>query len=63
MEMDKGEVIMVGDRVSSDVKGAKEFGIRSVLVRTGEFDERDLDGTIEPDFILDSVKDVLVLVE
>lgn len=63
MKMDKGKVIMVGDRVSSDVKGAKEFGIRSVLVRTGEFDERDLAGTIKPDFILDSVRDVLVLVE
>lgn len=63
MEMDKGGVIMVGDRVSSDVKGAKEFGIRSVLLRTGEFDERDLEGSIEPDFILDSIRDVPALVE
>jgi HAD superfamily hydrolase (TIGR01458 family) len=63
MEMDKSEVIMVGDGVSTDVKGAKEFGIRSVLLRTGEFDERDLCGGIEPDFILDSVRDVLVVVE
>ncbi len=63
MGLDKSEVIMVGDRVSTDVKGAKEFGIRSVLLRTGEFDERELDGSIEPDFICNSVGDVLAVVE
>ena len=63
MELDKSEIIMVGDQVATDVKGAKNFGIRSVLVRTGEFDERDLDGSIVPDFVIDSVVDVSAVID
>ncbi len=59
MGLDKSDVVMVGDRVASDVVGARNFGIKSILLRTGEFDEKDLTGEIEPDFIFDSVQDVL----
>jgi NagD protein len=62
MGLDKREVLMVGDRVSTDVKGAKEFGLRTVLVRTGEFDERDLVEGPEPDYILDSVREIVGVV-
>jgi HAD superfamily hydrolase (TIGR01458 family) len=61
MGLDKRSVIMVGDRVPSDVKGAKGFGIRSVLLRTGEFKESDLDGGPTPDFIFDSIEEILGL--
>jgi NagD protein len=59
MGLRKHEVLMVGDRVSTDVKGAKEFGLRTVLVRTGEYDERHLSEGPQPDYILDSVSDML----
>jgi len=62
MNLDKTQVVMVGDRVQTDIKGAKGYGIGSVLVRTGEFDERDLGGAVQPDFILDSVRDLLTIV-
>ena len=62
MGLDKEEVIMVGDRVSTDVKGAKEYGLRSVLLRTGEFKDDDLVEGVEPDFVIDSISDVLRLV-
>lgn len=62
MGLDKDVVIMIGDRVSTDVKGATEFGIRSVLLLTGEFDKRDLDSSIEPDFVFDSVRNLLEIV-
>jgi HAD superfamily hydrolase (TIGR01450 family) len=61
MGLDKSEIIMVGDRVSTDVKGAQEFGIRSLLVKTGEFNQEDLDGGVKPDYILDSVRDLLTV--
>ncbi|HUW95552.1 MAG TPA: HAD-IIA family hydrolase [Anaerolineae bacterium] len=63
MGLDKSEVVMVGDRVSTDVKGAKGYGIRSALLMNGEFDERELDGSIKPDFLLESVSDVLEVLE
>ena len=56
-----GEVVMVGDRLSTDVAGARNAGLRAALVRTGEFDERDLAAELQPDWVLDSVADVLRL--
>jgi len=61
MALRKDEVVMVGDRVCSDIKGASDFGIRSVLLRTGEVDERDLDGDITPDVVFDAITEVLGL--
>jgi phospholysine phosphohistidine inorganic pyrophosphate phosphatase len=63
MGLDRSEVVMVGDRVSTDVKGAHDYGLRSALLKTGEFDERELDGSVEPDYWLESVGDVLSLWE
>jgi len=51
-----GEAIMIGDDVVSDVGGAKEAGIRGVLVRTGKArpeDERRDD--VRPDAVIDSI--------
>lgn len=55
---DPAQVLMVGDRVATDILGARRAGITSILVRTGEFKETDLAGGEQPDFIVDSVKDL-----
>ena len=34
-------------------------GLMGVLVRTGKFDPRDLDGSIRPDLVIDSVAHVI----
>jgi ribonucleotide monophosphatase NagD (HAD superfamily) len=52
------EVVMIGDDVRSDVKGAQDAGLSGVLVRTGKFQLRDLDRGVEPDEVLDSIADV-----
>ena len=49
---------MVGDRVATDIMGAKRAGINSVLVKTGEFKEIDLSGDIQPDFVVKSLKEI-----
>lgn len=59
MGLGKQEVVMVGDRVSTDVRGAKAAGIRSILLRTGEFDPRELDGQVQPDYVFDSIAEIL----
>lgn len=58
MKIEKSKVLMVGDKVSTDILGAKNTGIKSALVKTGEFKETDLQSDVEPDFVLDSVKDI-----
>ncbi len=58
MELKKDEVVMVGDKVSTDIVGAHNVGIKTILVKTGEFAEKDLDNEVTPDFICDSVADI-----
>jgi len=61
MGLEKHQVLMVGDKTSTDIRGANDFGIRSALVRTGEFGGQEADGSARPDFILDSIRDVPAL--
>jgi HAD superfamily hydrolase (TIGR01458 family) len=58
MGIDRAGVLMVGDRVTTDIIGAKQAGIPSVLVKTGEFKPHDLIGDIQPDYIVDAVGDI-----
>ena len=59
--LDPARVVMVGDRIDTDVLGARRAGIKSVLVKTGEFKESDLSGDELPDIIVDSVRESDVL--
>jgi HAD superfamily hydrolase (TIGR01458 family) len=58
MQLDKSQVIAVGDRAGTDILGAKDFGIQSVLVKTGEFTPDDLHAPAKPDFVIDSLRDL-----
>lgn len=49
------QILMIGDDVVTDIGGAQAVGLRGALVRTGKFRLADLDGSIKPDVILDSV--------
>ena len=54
-------LLMVGDDVQSDVRGAMASGMTGVLVRTGKFRSADLSGAEggpAPDAVLDSVADL-----
>lgn len=61
--LESHQVLMVGDKVSTDIRGANAAGIRSVLLRTGEFDSRELDGSVRPDYVLDSFRDLPALLD
>lgn len=61
MGLDKEQILMVGDRVHTDIKGAQELGIRCVLIKTGEYKPEDLND-IQPDFIFDTLEDLIKLV-
>lgn len=56
--LEKSKVLVVGDRIHTDILGARNSGLRSVLVRTGEFSPQDLQGEIQPDWICDSIRDL-----
>jgi HAD superfamily hydrolase (TIGR01458 family) len=52
------DTVMIGDDIRGDVGGAQAAGLQGILVRTGKFRPRDLEGDIEPDAVLDSVADL-----
>ena len=41
MGLDSSSVVVIGDDVLTDVKGAKAFGLGSVLVRSGKYQKED----------------------
>lgn len=59
LDQPAGRVAMIGDDIASDVGAAMSAGLVGVLVRTGKFDLRDLDGAIRPDLVIDSVTNVI----
>ena len=55
MDLGRRQVLMVGDKISTDIRGASSFGLPSVLLRTGEYNPTELDGSVRPDFVLDAI--------
>lgn len=54
--MDRAKILMVGDRIGTDILGAKQAGLQTALVKTGEFRESDLESPVAvPDYVIDSV--------
>ena len=49
---------MIGDRVATGILGAQRAGIKSMLVKTGEFKENDLASDEQPDFMVESVNEI-----
>jgi len=55
------KMILVGDRLTTDIKMGNDFGIFTVLVLTGEATRDDLKtSTIQPDLIVEKISDLLI---
>ena len=64
-DCDFRDVVMIGDDINGDVKGAQDAGMRGVLVRTGKYRVSDENHpTIIPDAIvpnlLDAIQQIIV---
>lgn len=62
LNLNKNEVIMIGDDIIADIQGAKNHNIKAIQVRTGKFRSEDISiKYIQPDLRLDSLKDLLFI--
>jgi len=53
------ETAMVGDSLAGDIIGAKNAGLKAIMVKTGNFNEKELsESKIKPDYLIDSIKDL-----
>ena len=58
--IDKNEMVMVGDRLYTDIKTGENAGITSVLVYSGETKEEDYKkSSTKADYEFDSIKDMV----
>jgi Predicted sugar phosphatases of the HAD superfamily len=63
MDIDEDEVIMVGDRLYTDMRMAHDAGTRSIMVLTGEARAENLEGSgIKPTHVIQSVGDIPLLI-
>ena len=59
LDVDPNRLLVVGDRLDTDVALGKEAGARTALVLTGSTDRDELAAsTVEPDHVLESLGDV-----
>ena len=64
MGIPKNEVVMIGDDILSDIKGAKDIGIKTIQVKTGKYQENDSDNNFtQPDERIESIVDVVSLLK
>ena len=55
----RDKVLVIGDRIDTDVEGARRAGMKSLLVLTGVTREEELrSSAIKPDFVLSSISEM-----
>jgi len=58
-DVDKEEIIMIGDRLDTDIEAASNFGCSSILVLTGVHGLDNLrDSYVKPTFVLNNLDDL-----
>jgi HAD superfamily hydrolase (TIGR01458 family) len=58
LDVDPGDVVMVGDDMDSDVLGSQAVGMRGVLVKTGKFRPSDLERNDLPTMVIQGIGDL-----
>jgi len=57
MEIPLSNLIMIGDSIETDIKGARNLGIKTCLVQTGIPNENKLEDSSTPDIIIQQIMD------
>lgn len=55
LKQQPADTVMIGDDIRSDIEGAQQAGLRTILVGTGKFQRSDLELGITPDAFIDTV--------
>ncbi|MXZ00432.1 TIGR01458 family HAD-type hydrolase [Candidatus Poribacteria bacterium] len=59
LQLSPSEAVVVGDDITSDIVGAENMEMRSILVRTGKFKPSQLENRVtKPTWVLDSIAEL-----
>ena len=62
LNLNKDEIIMIGDDINADIGGSKSQNISAIQVKTGKYQQNDeSDHFIQPDYRIDSIADLLLI--
>ncbi len=54
------KIVMIGDRLDTDIQGGKDAGLSTILVLSGSTKKKDLkDSDIKPDHVINNLRDLL----
>ncbi len=59
LKLPKEKILLIGDRLETDIQMAALAGVSSVLVRSGVKNELTANSPVQPDYVIDSVADLL----
>jgi 4-nitrophenyl phosphatase len=60
--VDRGETVMLGDRLDTDIEGAHRAGLQSIMVLTGVSTRADLEGSaVQPELVVDDLPHLTAL--
>ena len=51
-------ILMIGDDITADIEGSKNANLKAVQVKTGKFQEKDLENFIQPNDRILSINDL-----
>jgi 4-nitrophenyl phosphatase len=58
--VERGETVMLGDRLDTDIEGAHRAGVRSIMVLTGVSTRADLEGSaVQPALVVDDLSELM----
>jgi HAD superfamily hydrolase (TIGR01458 family) len=60
LKIKPNDAIAIGDDILTDMAGGKEFGIKTILVKTGKYIEGD-ENKIKPDKVINNLKEIIEL--
>jgi HAD superfamily hydrolase (TIGR01450 family) len=61
MSLRRSRVVMIGDQPGTDILGAKNAAIASILIRTGEYHLKPPPADLQPDYTFDRLPEILPL--
>ena len=62
LEIIKDNILMIGDDITSDIEGSINANLKAIQVKTGKFQEKDLEHTTQPNYRIESINDLPKLI-
>ena len=58
LDTNNENILMIGDDIIADIEGSKNADLKSIQVKTGKFQEKDLENSIQPNYRIESINDL-----